>query len=182
MSNRTNSALIDPERGVFRVLNLIDVSLGAGLWWFAEDMDTAEVKGAIFRGHLGNSEHDNAYLIVADATADPEEPRIENLDSKLAEEIDQVLRLAITRLRENQGMRVTEWMGSHPNTYKGRAALVTAYKILDPIAGLRQIMTSRILHAGRKIVIEAAFDIAAADRLARPMFISLHPVRLLPLH
>lgn len=49
-----NSKLIDPEKGVFSVLDLVTVQPPGTYMWHSEDINEEPIRGAIFRAYISN--------------------------------------------------------------------------------------------------------------------------------
>ena len=177
MSGLKYARMIDPEKYVFDILNLLLIQLPPGLWWHSEDFETDKYFGHIFRGYFESElPEEKAYVMIADVTNDEDEPDISNISKETIAAVDQNLRINIKKTLPSLGLGFVRWMNSELNYLYERNILVTAYIIDDPEVGHRQRICSRLNAKDRKIAIEVCFNISDAKTLAGPIFKAMIPV------
>jgi hypothetical protein len=153
------------SRGVFRVLNRVEIQLLGKWWWHGEDIEDATAQGVIFRAYREHGGLDVAYLIVVDVTDDPTEPDISLLKHGDVAQLDRVLEAAIRQEMTDQGSELVRWMSSHLNEAESNKGLVTAYIIKD-CDKERQMIALRMMINQRKMILMGCFDVAEANTLA----------------
>jgi hypothetical protein len=99
MAQVNNCKLVDPDSGLFNVLNLAQLRLAGRWWWESEDIDEEGCRGSIFRT-WGDGEPtglDKAYIIVADVTDDSTEPDISQITIHDVERIYPNIAIAVSK-------------------------------------------------------------------------------------
>jgi hypothetical protein len=167
------------SRGIFRVLNRVEIHLPGKWWWHGEDIEDTTAQGVIFRAYREHGGLDVAYLIVVDVTSDPTEPDISLLKHEDVAGLDRVLEAFIRQDMANQGSELVRWMSSQLNEADSQRGLVTAY-IRKDSGKERQIIALRMTINSRKMILMGCFDVADADSLASEIFNAMGQVTILP--
>jgi hypothetical protein len=168
-----NSKLLDPDKGLFSVLELVAIQLAGSYWWNGEDINDELYQRAIFRAYdpetVENDELDIASITVVDATSDPTEPDVSLLKKSDVKSLDESLCKSIRAGLEADGMELQEWMSSQLNQSDELKMLITAYKVKSQ-GKERQFIAARFRTRGHKIVTIGIFDIDKKELLAVPIF------------
>jgi hypothetical protein len=168
-----NSALIDPDKGVFTVLKLVALRLTGPYLWHSEDINEETAQGAVFRVYDPENAKvgglDVASITVVDATNDPTESDISTLHQPDIPALDKFLHEEISKQLSADGMVMIQWMSSQLNQSDHFKGLVTAYVARDQ-GKERQFIALHFKAKGRKVVAIGVFDIAKKEVLAAPIF------------
>ena len=160
------------KEGRFEVLGLISIALPGPWWWHTEDLNDPKARGAIFRCHMEGQNLDVGYLLVADVSADPQEPNIAPVNQLDVDQLDRVMEQEVRREIVSDGREMIKWMSSHLNETSAGKALVTAYIARDQGKD-RQHIDTRIPVRGRKVILAACFDVDRASELASPIYAAM---------
>ena len=130
-----NCDLIDPEHGVFSVLDLVTLRLGGPYLWHGEDIDDETAKGAIFRAYERDVAKegwlDVASIMVVDASNDPTEPDVSTLEQDAVPVLDAFLHEGIRLQLAANKIELIQWMSSELNQSANGKALVTVYIVKE---------------------------------------------------
>ena len=170
-------ALEDVDTFTFRVFGRLLVSF-QGITpdrdflknWGATEFEDSTAKGVAFLGRLGtesakaNGQKWPLELTIADATADPEEPFIEQVDEKNLAITDRQLREDLSR-----DYNIVEWRGSNLRPNKcGIKTLVTSYShYLD--GHVHDVYAVRQKLLVEKLVMLTVVDVDEAMHLRGPL-------------
>jgi hypothetical protein len=180
MAQVKNCKLVDPDRGLFNVLDLAYLRLTGPWWWESEDIDEEGCIGSIFRT-WGDGEAtglDKAYIIVADVTDDLSEPDISEISIQDVERVDHELHTDIARGLEESGSKLIKWIPSKLNESTNYKALVTPYITLDQ-GKERQFIVLRISAQERKLVVMGCFDVKEHETFAGPILAIMKQTEIL---
>lgn len=168
------------------VLDLVSVALPGPWSWYAEDMNDPGAQGTVFRcyereeGSAVSEEEptrDLACILVADLSADPDEPDVTLFAPEDVTIFDRFLEAETRKLMALDGREMVKWMSSHLNDTPNLKGLVTAYIACDQ-GTERQYIDLRTTVRGRRFVVEGCFDVERADEFAAPIFAVLQDVEL----
>lgn len=174
-----NIQLVNADEGTFSILGLVVLRLFEPYIWKTQDVEQQTCRGADCRAYRRDdtSGRDIASVLVVDATDDPEEPNIEELNPSGVEALDRTLRTLVERDLVIAGTPVTEWMSSQLNETTSGKGLVTPYVVFEE--GKKwQYITLRIRAKGRNVVVLGAFDFEAKATLAAPMFSMMRTIQI----
>src|ERR1035437_7631827 len=122
-----NCSLTDADRGLFTVMEFVQIQLRGPFWWRPEDIETENAKGVICYAFLEHNSKEVGYIAVVDVTGDKSEPETAELTQSDVRRIDDLLKVGHAKESETTGLRIVKWMSSHLNETAGMKALVTAY-------------------------------------------------------
>lgn len=172
--------ILDGENGIFRFLDAIDIAVPRNLlMWHGEDIDAPGVIAAIMHGYTERNSSEVAYILVGDVSGDGTEPKISSMTEEQRLTLDEQLETGTRHFCEDNGIRFVRWTGSKLNFRNNTNILVSGYIVDMDGAGHQQRITARFTKNNRKWFVETAFAVELADRLAKPMFLALHPVAIL---
>lgn len=175
-----NSVKVDPEAGTYRVLDRLTLQVGGNWWWFVEDISEAHVKGAVLKT-WGISEPDGpeaACITVMDATRDPTEPVLVEIDDDALGEIDVSLRQRVELALHERGDELVQWVRSEFSEINNRTCLVTAYVAAEH-GTLREYITLRLTGGDTKFIVQACYDSGSSEQFAEPVFNALQSVAII---
>ncbi len=171
--------MLDESEGIFRFLNVVDLAVPrSGMVWHGVDIDAPGVEAACMYGYLDPSGGEVAYVLVGDVSGDPTEPVIGLMTDDEKSDLNVKIETGTRDFCRKQGFKFVKWMNCELNHLMGHHILVSAYIVEMEGIGEQQRMTARFQKNGRKWFIEAAFSVEMAYKLAKPMFLALHPVNI----
>lgn len=171
--NSKNSTLVDPDEGIFDVLNVVRVRISSPLWTNISDIDGELARGAIFNFYeVGKDRVKNraiASIEIVDVSSDCSEPDISCLQQGDVAELDRQMHQMISEGLVAQEMLLVKWMSSKLNEADEFKGLVTAY-IVEDGGKERQFIALRFSAGNRKMVAMGTFDVDKSKELAAPIF------------
>lgn len=171
--------MLDQSEGIFRFLKVVDLAVPrTGLIWHGVDIDAPGVEAAGMYGYLDPNASEVAYVLVGDVSGDPTEPVIRPMSDDEKSDLNVKIEDGTRDFCREQGFRFVKWMNCEVNQINGLYILVSAYIVEIEGIGEQQRITARFSKDGRKWFIETAFSVEMAEKLAKPMFLALHPVNI----
>jgi len=165
-----NADLIDGKTGLFSVLGLLTIYLKGPYRWQANDIQGDGYIGASFS--LYNEEKTEiGYIQLADASNDPEEPDINQVNESNFNDVDRLLRELLDKVID-----IKEWMSPSLVEVGGKKSLMTTYITKRDEKDWQNIVLRMSINT-KKIVVAGVFDIAHKDEAASIIFHSMHSVR-----
>lgn len=172
--------MLDKEKGIFRFLDAIDIAVPSTLLlWHGEDIDAPGVTAACMHGYADRNSLEVAYILVADVSGDDTEPKISRMTEEQRFTLDEQLEAGTRNFCADNEIGFVKWTGSQLNFRHDTNILLSGYIVDLDGAGQQQRITARFTKNNRKWFIETAFAVALSNRLAKQMFLALHPVAIL---
>lgn len=176
-----NAELIDAEKGIFKVLDIVLLRITSPFSMQFADLEDENARGGTFSffDKSGEEYIEIASITIADVTADSTEPDISSLTQEGVAAFDaQYLQACIDGL-PSQGRKLLKWMGSQLNESRDRKGLVTAYTV-DEDGVEKQFIAVRITENTTKIAAIGTFAIARSNELAAPIFNIMQNIHIIP--
>lgn len=176
-----NAELIDPDKGIFKVLDTVLLRINSPYSMQFSDIEEENARGGIFSffDKLGEDYIEIASITIADVSADITEPDIASLRQECVAAFDAQYFKACSDGLPSQGRKLLKWMGSQLNESADRKALVTAYTV-DEDGDEKQFIAIRISGNSKKLAAIGSFSVARANELAAPIFSILQNMQIIP--